>query len=99
MQNCQTRFVRSQLQPERLEIEELKKRVYDLEQIVGTKRVPTQVDQIYEAHKQELEKDHLGEIVAIDIDLGQIVATGRSVLETYNEAHEKLEKSNLTSEE
>lgn len=85
-------LVRVQLIPERKEIEHLKKRVQELEQRIGIRRTPTEVDRVYELFKDKLEKEHFGKIVAIDVESKQIVGIGDSILEAYNKAKAKTKK-------
>jgi hypothetical protein len=74
------------------EIRNLRKRVRELERRVGGKREPTKVDFVYELHKEELEENYFGKIVAIDTELGEIVGRGDTILEAYKKAKEKTGK-------
>lgn len=67
----------------RIEVEELKAA---LEELVGKKRPLTQADYIYNRFKKELERDHRGKIIAIDIDRGCIAGIGDTVDDTYEQA-------------
>lgn len=74
------------------EVLDLKKRVQELEIRVGKRRTPTKANQVYELFKEELEKEHFGEIVAIDTELKQIVGIGDTLLEAYNNAKKRTGK-------
>jgi hypothetical protein len=84
--------VRSDTRDPHEEIDELKRRVGELERKVGRRRIPTKADHVYELFKEELEKEQFGKIVAIDIESKQIVGIGNSILEAYNDAREKTRK-------
>lgn len=74
------------------ELKELKEKVSDLEKRVGEKRTLTKVDYVYELHREELEKEHFGKVIAIDTELKEIVGIGNTVLEAYNNAQKKTDK-------
>lgn len=57
---------------------------------------PTKADLVYEIHKKELEKEHFGKIVAIDIDSGTVVGIGDSIREAYKDARKKSEKTKFS---
>lgn len=76
----------------REEIIELKKRIRKLEKSVGEERKPTKVDYVYELHKEGLERQYFGKVVAIDTDLDKIVGIGDTVLEAYEKARAKTGK-------
>ncbi len=51
---------------------------------------------LYESFRDELEKDHLGEYVAIDAEEGKIVAIARTPLEVIKKAEKIKNKSYFT---
>lgn len=57
---------------------------------------PTKTDLIYEKFREELEKEHFGKIVAIDVDSETIVGIGDTVLEAYHKAREKSPKTKFS---
>jgi len=79
--------------PEHKEIENLKRRVSELEKRVGAKRIPSKVDDIYALFKDNLEKECFGKIVAIDTDSKEVVGIGDSILEAYDCAKSKTGKT------
>jgi len=81
------------IMPERKEIENLKRRVSELERRVGTKRAPSKVDEVYALFKGSLEQECFGKIVAIDTDSKEVVGVGDSVLEAYDNANKKTGKT------
>ena len=76
-------------------VDNFRQRVYDLDEIGRAKGLPTQFDLVYEAHKRELEKEHYGEIVAIDVASKQIVAFGKTIIEAFEKAREKTGKDHF----
>ena len=57
---------------------------------------PTKADLVYEKFREELEKEHFGKIVAIDIDSETVVGIGDTVLEAYHKAREKSPKTKFS---
>ena len=57
-----------------------------------TKRTPTKADLVYERFRPRLEREHFGEIVAIDPDLEQVVGVGANLSEAYEQAKKKTGK-------
>jgi hypothetical protein len=47
-------------------------------------------DEIYPHNKDALEKDHLGELVAIDIETNSIVGIGKTIEDVHKQASEKV---------
>ena len=78
------------------EISTLDNRMKRVENTLGIGKEPTKADLIYEAHKKELEREHFGEIVAIDIDLGEIVGIGKTIIEAYKQAKQKSSKGEFS---
>lgn len=74
------------------ELENLKRRVGELEIRIGKRRIPTKADHVYNLYKEKLEEKHFGKIVAIDTDSEEIVGMGDSVLEAYNDANRETGK-------
>jgi len=81
----------------------LEKRVRCLEREIErlkTKReveaLPSKADVVYLMFKEELEKEHYGEIVAIDVESEKIVGLGSSILEAYRKAKEKTGKKRFS---
>jgi hypothetical protein len=74
------------------EIENLKKRVGELERRVGGKRIPTEIDLVYEQVKKEYEEKYFGKIIAIDPQLRKVVGIGDSISEAYEKAQKKTKK-------
>lgn len=52
----------------------------------------SQAEEYYDRHKVMLEKDHMDEIVAFDIDTGEIAGLGNTVREAYDNARRKISK-------
>jgi len=81
--------------------ENIEKRVKNLEkEIQNIKRnlaiiqeQPLESDRIYEKFKEELEKEHYGKIVAIDLESGNVAGIGNTILEAYKEARKKSKKT------
>jgi hypothetical protein len=71
------------------EINALKDALANLEQLAGERTLFTPADRIYERFKVELEKDHFGEIVAIDDESGCIVG----IADTLSDAYERAKKA------
>lgn len=61
----------------------------------STKR-PTKADLVYEMFRGDLEKEHFGKIVAMDVDSETIVGIGNTVREAYNEARKKSSKTKFS---
>jgi len=81
----------------------LEKRVKCLESVVEklktkkeVKALPSKADLVYLMFKEELEKEHHGEIVAIDVESEKIVGLGSSILEAYQKAKEKTGKKRFS---
>lgn len=78
----------------RKDIKELlgvKKEIAELRSLVlkPTTLEPTKGDEIYLTFKDELEKGHMGEVVAIDIESRTIAGIGDTVTEAYGKAKAK----------
>ena len=71
----------------------LEKEVHELKRLQFEKKRTTRADMFYEKHKEKLEKEHFGEVVALDPDSGAICGMGSSILEAYEKAHEKTGKA------
>jgi len=83
--------------------ETLEERVKRLEKEVSKlkeKRIPSDKNQklseIYERFKDNLEKEHFGKIVAIDVESEQVVGVGSTVLDAYNDAKKKSPKTKFS---
>jgi predicted nuclease with TOPRIM domain len=75
----------------------LEEEVHELrEKISEISYKPSKTDSIYEKHKEELEKDYLGKIVAIDLDSETIVGIGNTILEAYKDARKKTDKAKFS---
>ena len=59
-------------------------------------RAFSKADLIYFKFKDELEKEHFGKIVAIDVDSEKIVGIGNSILEAYSEAKKNTSKKQFS---
>lgn len=53
-------------------------------------------DVIYETNREMLEKNHFGEIVAIDIEASKIVSFGNTILEAYENARKISKKKKFS---
>jgi hypothetical protein len=73
----------------RRDAEQLKRENRRLKRYAPKKRKRTEADRIYDRLKAELEKEHYGEIIAIDTELGRVVGIG----DTLSEAYEKAKKA------
>ncbi len=49
-------------------------------------------EDVYKEHKERLERDHLGMIVAIEVESREIAGIGRTLEEAYEEAIRKYPK-------
>jgi len=75
-------------------VSSLEEEVRRLKQRIDEKPyAPTAADILYESKREELERDHFGEIVAIDAEAGIIAGIGRNILEAYENASKKSKKS------
>lgn len=81
----------------------LEKRVKCLEREVErlkteseAKSLPSKADLVYLMFKDELEKEHYGEIAAIDVESKTIVGLGNSILEAYQKAKKKTGKKRFS---
>ena len=92
-------FFRALPEPEET-LEERVKRLEDEVRRLKTERKPsikpTKADLIYEKFREELEKEHFGKIVAIDVDSETIASIGDTVLEAYHKAKEKSQKTKFS---
>jgi hypothetical protein len=75
-------------------VKELNDRIDILEAALEPKKVKKFIphnkgDDIYDMYKEQLEKDHMDEIVAIDIEDKKIVGYGRTVRQAYDDARIK----------
>lgn len=77
-------------------VESLENEVRKLKGILMPKRRITKADSIYEKFREELEKEHFGKIVAIDIDSETVVGIGNTVLEAYNEGRKKSSRTKFS---
>ena len=77
-------------------IEKLEKEVQELKKEKEIKRFPSKADLIYMEFKDELEKEHWGKIVAIDVESEKIVGVGNSILEAYYEAQKNTSKKQFS---
>lgn len=77
-------------------IEHLEKTIRDLKKEKETEEVFSKADLIYYKFKDELEKEHFGKIIAIDVDSEKIVGIGNSVLEAYSEAKKNSSKKQFS---
>lgn len=83
--------------------ESLEKRVKRLEEEMSRLKKqqklseePTRADLIYEKFRVQLEKEHFGKVVAIDVDSGTIAGTGDTVLDAFRNAREKSSKARFS---
>ena len=76
------------------EFNKLKEKVERLSAERDTSRLVarSEADEVYEMHKEQLERDHMDEIVAFDIDTKEIVAFGSSLREAFDNAREHRKK-------
>jgi len=58
--------------------------------------IPSKADLVYLKFKDELEKEHFGKIVAIDVNSESIVGIGDSILEAYKKAEEKTHEKQFS---
>jgi hypothetical protein len=70
-------------------IGDLEKAVQKLKEQKEIRKVPSKADFVYSKFKDELEKEHFGKIVAIDVESEKIVGCGNSILEAYRDAMQK----------
>jgi hypothetical protein len=77
-------------------IEKLEETVEELKKEKELRRVSLKADVIYSKFKEDLEKEHLGQIVAIDLESEQIVGFGNSILEAYRNAKEETSKEEFS---
>jgi hypothetical protein len=77
-------------------IEKLEETVEELKKGKELRRVSLKADVIYSKFREDLEKEHFGQIVAIDLESEQIVGVGNSVLEAYRMAREKTSKEEFS---
>lgn len=70
-------------------MEWLEREVEKLKTKEKVKTLPSKADLVYLIFKDELEKEHYGKIVAIDVKSKKIVGLGSSILEAYQKAKEK----------
>lgn len=92
-------FVRTSLEEENplvKRIENLEREVRELRKKREIAKVPSKADLIYLKFKEELEQEHFGKIVAIDVDSGKIVGIGSSILEAYSEAKKNTSKKQFS---
>lgn len=77
-------------------IEKLEKTVEDLKSERKSRKLPSKADLIYLKFKEELEREHFGKIVAIDVESENIVGIGDSVLEAYHSAKKNISKNRFS---
>ncbi len=77
-------------------LKSLEKTIQDLKKEKGVKKTFSKADLIYYKFKDDLEKEHLGKIVAIDVDSEKIVGIGSSVLEAYSEAKKNTSRKQFS---
>lgn len=74
----------------------LEREVENLKTKKEVKALPSKADLVYLMFKDELEKEHCGKIVAIDVESERIVGLGNSILDAYQEAREKTGKKQFS---
>lgn len=74
------------------EMQELRAQLQALKGEKITQNKITITDAIYEIYKDQLEREHMDEIVAFDIETKQIAGYGSTVREAYDNARRKFNK-------
>lgn len=69
-------------------VTELENQMRDVQKQLQTKKLPAynKGDYVYEMHREELEKNYMGQVVAIDMTQKKPIAYGSSVAEAYLKA-------------
>jgi uncharacterized protein YoxC len=85
--------VQESVDPLEKRVEKLEKQIQELRQLQRGARRLTKADEIYELHKDKLEAEHFGKIIAIDTEKEEIVGMGNSVIAAYNDARKNSSKT------
>ena len=85
--------VQESVDPLEKRVEKLEKLTQELRQSQKGTRKLTKADHVYEVHKDKLEAEHFGKIIAIDTEEGKIVGMGDSVIAAYNDARKNSSKT------